>query len=374
MREKVIISGIMPSNYGVGRVMKRIVSLGKEKSYNVIFPHMKNSISQKIKNGDIFGIIIEIKNRVLNAKYNNALKNIKNSKVIVIHIQTIGFDNIFRLIENQNDLSIYVMDNSFFCIKSYNHINGEYTECLRCIDGIQNCIEDCKPYPVAFDKNINFEYIIKLKAISKKIRFLVQNINQANLLKKVLGDDIRFKIVGLKTNEFNNFNIDISKNSEYAYDVVYHGAAVEAKGLKYVLEIAKKLPNVNFLIPEDKEKCNIFEDYNNIVFKAMSWETGLETAVQNSKLIMCPSLWSAPIEGAIVKSIIHNGNVALFDAQYSFANELPNDCVLKMDSDIEKSAEKVNKYFQNSLYCYTEKSKVYMKTYLDKYDLGDVLS
>ena len=51
----------------------------------------------------------------------------------------------------------------------------------------------------------------------------------------------------------------------------------------------------------------------------------------NSKVILCPSLWSEPSAGALIKSFIFNGVVALIPSKYSFVNDLPDNIYYKLD-------------------------------------------
>jgi hypothetical protein len=100
-------------------------------------------------------------------------------------------------------------------------------------------------------------------------------------------------------------------------------------------------------------------DYPNITFKNMRWESGLKEHVMTSKIVLNPSLWSAPIEGALIKSILFNGAVGTFGFPYSFTSEIPNGNIIKLDNkSIEDSAnilrniindkKKLNKLKSNS--------------------------
>ena len=71
----------------------------------------------------------------------------------------------------------------------------------------------------------------------------------------------------------------------------------------------------------------------------------------NSKVILCPSLWSAPIEGSLIKSFIFNGVVAAVPSKFSFANDLPEDIYCKLDdSSLERTADKLKELIENEKY------------------------
>ena len=82
-----------------------------------------------------------------------------------------------------------------------------------------------------------------------------------------------------------------------------------------------------------------FQYIDNIDFISMSWGTGLKTAVANCKIVINPSLWSAPVEGALLKSIKYNGCVAIVPGDFSFQKEIPLDTVIHLDTDITKSVK-----------------------------------
>jgi hypothetical protein len=62
-----------------------------------------------------------------------------------------------------------------------------------------------------------------------------------------------------------------------------------------------------------------------------TWETGLKEKIINSKIVLNPSLWSSPVEGALLKSIKYNGCVSVANILSSFINEIPDDICLKLN-------------------------------------------
>ena len=65
----------------------------------------------------------------------------------------------------------------------------------------------------------------------------------------------------------------------------------------------------------------------------MTWETGLEAAVRAAPLVLVPSLWSAPVEGALIKSIAAGRAVAVVDNESAFSHELPMGLVSRLPPD-----------------------------------------
>jgi hypothetical protein len=69
----------------------------------------------------------------------------------------------------------------------------------------------------------------------------------------------------------------------------------------------------------------------------MTWETGLREAISACKIVVNPSLWSSPVEGALLKSIKSNGCVAVVPVDYSFQKEIPFDVVIHLKNEISES-------------------------------------
>jgi len=73
----------------------------------------------------------------------------------------------------------------------------------------------------------------------------------------------------------------------------------------------------------------------------MTWEAGLREAMAASRMVMVPSLWSAPIEGALIKSLITNDRVAILDNDSAFQSELPHEAVLRLSGDPKQAARQL---------------------------------
>jgi len=356
--KKYLISGIPPSDGGVGYLMERLVKIASFYNYENIYPRYINHSLMQLRNP--FKIFREILNRKQsNKQFINKLNKIKQSEVILIHPQSIGYKNFLKLIKNNTIIKVYIMDNSFFCIKSYNSLHNH--ECLKCIHNLTDCDSSCTPFPYKYKKEQNIEYLKSYKQYAKNIHFFAQNKSQADLLKIHFGSNTNVKIIGMKTGEiFKPYH----KNKTLEYDIVFHGGNREAKGINYILELMKNLSEYTILIPYNKEDVNYNEKYHqHIVFKSMNWNTGLKEAVINARLVINPSIWSAPVEGALLKSIYYNGNVAVLSSQYGFINDIPDKCLIRLTSDIEKSALLIKNFLDTNDNIENE-SKNWLKIFL----------
>jgi len=364
-----IIAGLPPSRLGVGRLMAYLVDQNHN-DFCIIYPNVRypeSELRTLLKNNyiDFFTQILRYSySKIVGGlKFNMEIMSLKSKNILLIHPQTIGFKNVTKLIEN-NNVFIYLMDCSFFCVKSYNHLEKSFNPCLLCLGGNYEFAKknNCKPFPERYKLDYNFQFLDMLKESSNEITFIVQNSSQADLVMNHFGNNTKIYEVGMFTTDFVDVpdkcrNIE-KLNNRFNVDFVYHGAASEAKGLLYVLDIALELKQFSFLVPASYEKCKkiignkiLKKDLKNVTFLDINWEGGLKKYVINSKVVLCPSLWSAPIEGALIKSFIFNGVVALVPTKYSFASDLPESIYCKLDVNcLDKTTKRLKELIENEMY------------------------
>jgi hypothetical protein len=374
---KYIISGLGPSQGGVGRLVKEIIEHARENypDIELIYIYAKKNPFFKFLKESFLGDFL--KTIFYKLFTQNGLKvklsKIYNANILLIHPQTFGFSNFYKLFDNGNAIYLYVMDCSFFCLKSYNHIKPNTSPCLQCLASSTfepAILNNCKPFPVSYSTAENIEFLKFLKINYRQLVFLAQNERQQHLIKNHFGEDAKTLVVGMYTNEIVHDKI-FNALTTTAYDMVYHGSLDEAKGLRYVLQMAPFLTPYTILVPytinQVKAEYSDIVISDNIVFKEMTWETGLAEAVSNAKMVVNPSVWSAPIEGALLKSINSNGCVAAVNAQYSFASELIKaNVIIGLNDDIQNSASRVNEILSSSALRSTlvQKSKEWLNLYL----------
>lgn len=365
MSKKFLISGVGPGPAGVGRVVEYLIL--NSNNLGFIFPPMGRSISVKkgllsFKFKNIVCFFIDfVKFHITKSSFNLKMRILKNKDVILLHPQTIGYKNVKRLIL-RNNVSIYVMDNSFFCIKSYNYLNSSEKACMLCLEmSYRNAHKNsCVSFPVDYDYEEYFSFVTFLKTHIQSINFIVQNQGQLDLLKKQFGNEISYIEIGLLTSDmFEEQNLPLI-NTKKKYDFVFHGDNTLAKGSKYIFEIAKRLPEFSFLFPFNK---NVEEDLENVDFIKMEWTTGLKEYVLSSKLTLCPSIWSAPIEGSVVKTLNLGVALGVFDSEYSFSKEIPNHSVLRLSGYLENDIKLLKEFILLENY---REMRDNGKSYIDK--------
>lgn len=275
---------------------------------------------------------------------------LRRKQILFIHPQTTGWRALKNFARN-NQVSLYVMDNSFFCIQSYNYRANKSGECLDCLRYQKAPDRICRVFPRGFSTiNYALRQRSAINLVADRIRFLCQNDLQRRLIQLHYGKNVNAEVVGMAPDDE---CISSGKDPKgIGYDMVFHGNALGCKGIDIFIKLAGLMPGYTFLIPSSEE--DVLRESgrhgvpSNISCRPMSWSTGLREVVTQSKLICCLSVWSAPIEGALLKSLKVNGGVVIAKTRYGFSREissLPGVC--NIDPDNIEAAAKALSVFVN---------------------------
>jgi hypothetical protein len=255
------------------------------------------------------------------------------NEILVYHPQTIGYKLCSRLISNSNKCVYYVLDSSFFCKKSYNEHNNK--NCLKCLNDFTP-FDSCNSFPFEYKDS---EYTFFLKTIQEnitKIEFIVQHKGIEVLLKQKYSKDCNVTIKKMVTNEFSLLKRIISLKYDIKYDFVFHGHKLNAKGYDYSIQLAKKLKELSFFFPIEESTNNL----SNATFISQNWESGLMQTIQESFIVLVPSIWTAPVESALIKSMLLGKPVCVFRFENSTAeNLLPLGTYIPLTGDIESDSK-----------------------------------
>ena len=366
-KEIYIYSGISPGKKGTGNFLTFFLKQFQKNNidYKLITYATPNTgyisiIAKKL------GLIKIIRSAYLFVLRFFSGEEINNSTVFIFHPQSIGLEKTTKIIK-KNKVYFYVLDTFFFCKKSYNHLNGN-GPCFKCISNPNASKENNCSFSIFNHKDENYDnFQNTIYENLDTITFLTQNDNQKLLLKEKFGDNIDVKKLGMLI----DLPEDIAEkdDSKLSYDFVFHNTGLKSKGIEYFIKLAESMSNHSFLIPYNSSDINsdikYFQNIDNIDFISMSWETGLKTAVVNCKIVINPSLWSAPVEGALLKSIKYNGCVAIVPGDFSFQKEIPLNTVIHLDTDITKSVKILTSILSSkiSIENYKTKSLIWLKSY-----------
>ena len=319
-----VYSGLGPGKTGTGQLVKYIQ--GVSDSPNIKFlgnepPHFW-SLPWRIRNKLNRSLEKKIKEKNL-----AIIKDKKPDQLVLLHPQTLGFVYLKRVVEvsirKKIRLKLYLLDNSYFCVRSYNFRNDK--ECIACIaEGpISAKKYNCQPFP---DKSISaFEFRKWFKEYVRKghIELFFQSQSQRKLAEKwfQMSFDKQYE-VGMWTYDleksFQEVKNGISKTTN-GFDFVFHGSQIDAKGASWALELAERMDEYSFFFPFNKP--SEIAGLTNCVFKDMQWDSGLKEMVSTARCTLVPSLWSAPVEGALIKSIMYSSRVLALATKYGFAKE-----------------------------------------------------
>lgn len=265
----------------------------------------------------------------------------RGQRLILLHPQNVGYRLALRLLESRKEPAlIYLLDSSFFCVLSYNHLQGENGSCLRCLEfGFDQIVKNgCKPFPQADPEATAFAPRLKELVNSGRVKVAAQNRRQAELAQRHFGLASQPPVVGLWTHDwdevFSSSNTQSVTSeivpSAYSWDVLFHGHCLDAKGVAWTAVLAAQCPELRFMFPFAKPDW--FDAPKNCFFIPCSWESGLREEIRSSMFVAVPSLWSAPIEGALVKSIACARAVVVVNNPTSYCDELPEGLVLNLPS------------------------------------------
>ena len=113
--------------------------------------------------------------------------------LVVIHPQTLGYRLVQEILEDRAFSWLYVVDSSFFCVRSHNYLDGERGPCLRCYRGNtqeavrQGCIESVRH---GIEARRFVEYLRSL-ALDRRVGFLATDDAQVESLSKASSRPIR---------------------------------------------------------------------------------------------------------------------------------------------------------------------------------------
>jgi len=266
-------------------------------------------------------------------------------ELVMLHPQTVGFTLFQEVMDSRPHVWMYVLDAFAFCRRSYNCLPGEAAPCLRCVgnDGAAADLHGCADWFNSGPFQGHFPAWVR----SGRLRLMAQCESHARLLRKHFGDSATIRVVPLSVPDISPPASTAQRPHRLRPLAVFHGSCQPAKGVSHVIALAREMPDWDFLVPSDpKEYVQHFGDLTglpaNLTFRRLSWADGLAGAVTTADLVLCPSIWSATVEGAVLKSLAHNGLVMLLPHDSSFASELPDDARLALDpADLHGTAERL---------------------------------
>lgn len=356
MGKTIIISGVASGHSGSSRLIAQWQELAKACSDNsdtkIDFIYGKEGTGNPwrwIRYGEYLKAVQSPFRRMAGAfRMRSALHspdtlNPENA-VLICHPQGIGLRQTVEFIQRRKaPVWMYLLDNSFFCLKSYNHVDAESHACLRCLGKMQDDLSrfGCRPYAGTIEMYRVYFAEIKRLAESGRLRFMAQCNSQASLARAQLGEKAQISTVGIWGDwDVVESAISAAEIKPDRYDVVFHGNCRHAKGAYWAIEIARACPEKTFLFPFHVKETRFDQSCipSNCRFTPMSWEQGLREHLIAAGVVLAPSLWSAPVEGALIKSLALGCAVATVDQSTGFSSELPDSIIIRLPQKPEDAA------------------------------------
>lgn len=354
-----IVSGIPPDSSGTGRLLAHLINSKPDSDEWDIrfyypfrpFGNRRRMLQQRqyfalardVARVAVSWLLLRVRLRLLKPSHNDA--------VLVFHPQTLGFDRTLRVLHRWRGRAfLFGLDNSFFCVRSYNYIPGEASPCLRCLGGRFEAAAEmgCQPFPVVDSAAHRFVRDLFDLLRNGDVCILAQNRRNAELYRRHAGDKARVQVVGLWTADWTSlFQEAAGPAGDDGYDIVFHGHFVPAKGADWMLEVARHLPEARFLFPTPLP-TRVKSAPENVTSSRMTWETGLDAETARARIVCVPSLWSATIEGALIKSIMFGRAAARINITSAYGDELPEGLILDLDPDPVKAAAQLGSALENN--------------------------
>lgn len=348
----MILSGMKPDGTGVGRLMSCLVQEAAGR------PHRDVRIVCRQSYRKPFDLLCRGRVRQSVAAWHDRRQwqrllddpAVRNAEPLVL-IQPLALGAAWceKLIESRRlPTWLYAMDSSFFCLRSYNHIDAEHAACTRCLGGRFQWAAQlgCRPWPVVEASTGRFLERLRNWIAAGQVRCLVQNERQAVLIQSHCGGTAIVQVVGLWSADRDATAVrPATRRPEPGRQprIVFHGVSLASQGALWAIEVARQCPQMTFLFPFQSRQLKLKGGAlpDNVRFVSLTWETGLADEVAAADVVLVPSLWSATMEGALLQSIIAARAVAVVDEPTAFSSELPPGLVLRLPGDPCQAAQQL---------------------------------
>ena len=265
--------------------------------------------------------------------------NYKIERLLIFFPQGLGYEVSSKLIKSSKKIIFFVNDNAMFCKRSYNTVFNK--ECFKCLKKF-NPYKSCDHFAhISKDSSyINFTNTLKNK--SKSILFICHSSSHVKIINSVFPNS---KVMEFKHISPEFKNIKLKKNKTYKYDFLFHAKMVEAKGYFYFIKLAKVNPNSNFFMPD----YDLVKDFynKNITFDKKNWNNGLQEKIYETKIILCPSFWSANFEGSVLKTMLMGKCCAIIKNVNSFSADIPSNSIIKLSGNLKQDSNLSKKKLMN---------------------------
>ena len=269
---------------------------------------------------------------------------VNSDRLVLFHPQAIGYQATLEIFRQRKKSHMYVLDSSFFCRASYNHVKNESSACLKCLGGDTTHADalGCINFPHDQLYPGVFESELAILVREQKVHLLAQCESQKALIVKHFGETALSDVVGIYADYDQDWRIEKTQAKNKKCRLVFHGNPLPAKGAIWAINLARVLSDIDFIFPCYEEELRFVQNIpKNVIFRPCTWSTGLKNEIEKADAVLCPSLWSAPIEGALVKSLASGKITIVVNEKTGYQSELEAPNILRVDADIDNAAKSV---------------------------------
>ena len=266
--------------------------------------------------------------------------NYKIERLLIFFPQGLGYELSSKLIKSSRKIIFFVNDNVMFCKRSYNTVFNK--ECFKCLKKF-NPYKSCDHFAHTSKDSSYIDFTNTLKNKSKSILFICHSSSHVKIINSVFPNS---KVMEFKHISPEFKNIKLKKNKTYKYDFLFHANMVEAKGYFYFIKLAKVNPNSNFFMPDYDLVKDFY--YKNITFDKKNWNNGLQEKIYETKIILCPSFWSANFEGSVLKTMLMGKCCAIIKNDNSFSVDIPSNSIIKLSGNLKQDSNLLKKKLMNT--------------------------
>lgn len=253
----------------------------------------------------------------LNIHFANVLlKRSRWDLIYFIHLQGLSYSLIDIAHKSAIPAVMHVMDNFFFCNRSYNFVDHSGEICCRCVEyGFQSAIElgctDLPPWLYDRARQKFASSLLKLSAI------FFQSELHLDLFRTIFpGYNGHLETLDLPVDcrEFQH-------SSSIGNYIVFNGPPTKIKGFYWFLDVASK-SNWEFFVPLSSGKAPETYTYSpNIkLIPNCTFDKGLKDIIVGARCVAVPSLWDCPCETATIYPMLMGKLVITTDLGWNHIN------------------------------------------------------
>ncbi len=326
-----IFSGVPPSKRdGAGDFLlylskvKKIKVIWKPTSTGRIFKELIICICGR--DIELIGIILASLTRYV--KYEIEMRyNLKvTQNLCIFHMQSVGCKYTTKMLNTGKIAGIFLVDNFYFCTKAYNwRQKNPLNACIECLDKLKlELSRECMENQIKKENHNEYIHLNNLLRNNFYGKVFTQNEMQYSMARLFFKNAkiIKTGMISYTLQTSNTKKEKVRKEVEslemlikdkHKYIVVIHAHGIGPKGKYAVIEMAKKALSIGFVMPYE---INNVEYSPNCYGVECKWNTGLKKLCLSADIILIPSVWSVPIEGSLLKSMMYGRRVIALSNTY----------------------------------------------------------